>query len=194
MRRGVNKPDPPSPPGQSGWDATFVEHCKKLAAERLLGAASRLFREQTECDLHVVWAPRGALGWNDCEPEFRTHSCPPEAWSRRADGCCLEFGRKHLAGILAAGTGTHGFVCPFHVRTVGCRIVAGGVLLGIAFFQASEGTSRGACRRHGAVDPAISLEDAARRVAERPGDALQIAMRCHSSRVRPENTEITFFQ
>lgn len=53
---------------------------------------------------------------------------------------------------------------------------------------------RGACRRHRAVDLAIGLENAASRVAKRTGDALQISMRCHSSRALPENIDISFFQ
>ncbi len=52
----------------------------------------------------------------------------------------------------------------------------------------------GAGRRHRAEYLAIGFENAACRIAKRTGDTLQVALLCHSSRARPENTEISFFQ
>lgn len=109
----------------------------------MLGPAARLFEEQTGFVLQVVWAPSGALGWRDVPPSFCTDSCPLEARSRKDGGRCVEFDRGHLARMLTSRARSHGFLCPFHVRTVARKILAGDQVLGIAFFQVREETSGG---------------------------------------------------
>ncbi|MCP5544551.1 MAG: helix-turn-helix transcriptional regulator [Akkermansiaceae bacterium] len=126
--------------GPSGGDrdAPFLERCKKLASDRLLGPAARMFRDQAGCPLHVAWTPCGALGWDGFEPVFCSETCPSEARSSMSGGRCAAFDHQRLLQMLTARDGSHGFLCPLDVRTIACKIVAGGRLLGIAFFQIDE--------------------------------------------------------
>lgn len=125
------------PPERVG-DAPFLERCKKLAADRLLGPAAKMFRDQAGCPLHVAWTPCGALGWEGFEPVFCSQTCPSEARSSMPGGRCAEFDHQRLLQLLSARGGSHGFLCPLDVRTVACKVIAGGRLLGIAFFQIDE--------------------------------------------------------
>lgn len=108
----------------------------------MLGPAAGVFREQAGCPLHVVWAPCGALGWEGFAPVFCSGTCPSDARANLPGGCCAEFDHGHLLRLLTADAGTHGFLCPLHVRTVACKMVAGDHLLGIAFFQIDERRER----------------------------------------------------
>lgn len=106
------------------------------------GPAARVFLEQAGCPLSVVWAPCGALGWDGFEPVFCSGTCPSEARENPGAGRCAEFDHGHLVHLLEAASGSHGFVCPLHVRTVACKVVVGGRLLGVAFFQLDESRAR----------------------------------------------------
>lgn len=142
--RGGQRGGSIAPAVPRGEDPTFVERCKKLAGERLLGPGATLFREQTGLRLHVAWAPCGVLSWDEFSPEFCTRTCPPEVRGRPGDARCAEFDHNHLRHLLSGPSRSRGFVCPFHVRTVACKIQAGDLLLGIAFFQSFEPPKNGA--------------------------------------------------